>query len=417
MTENDKDLVKSIPLDLKDNICSGTYNIDVVSYAGYINVDAAKKNYLYYWFFQSRSADKCDIGSIPLVIWLNGGPGASSLAGLFLENGPFLIEDHGNGQAKIVKNANSWNEKFHLMYWDQPVGSGFSYTDTGGYATSEKELSEQFFNGLQGFLYLHPEYRTCDLYITGESYAGKYIPNMAKTITEMNEPLPGDKKIKLKGLGIGDGWMYPKLQTRLQIDYGYEMGFVDTRQRKEVKAMYEDFCKALDAGDMSAAFNLGSNVSDTVLNCGGNPDIYDVRRWHDLPIANLRNYLSCENVKSAIHAQGTWQFADASGPVSQNLINDMMADVTGLFPLLVKQYRMLFYTGNFDMSCGFTGTEQILQTMDYKGWTNLRRKVWTDVPLAIGTDVPQSLGYIKGIDNLSQGVIPTRDIRSPLQSL
>jgi len=414
MNEYNQDLVKSIPLYLNNKTCSGTYNIDVASYAGYINVDEAKKNYLYYWFFQSQSANKLDIGRIPLVIWLNGGPGASSLAGLFLENGPFLLEDQENNQAKIVKNKKGWNEKFHLMYWDQPVGTGFSYTDNNGYATTEKELSEQFFNGLQGFFNRHPEYRKCDLYITGESYAGKYIPNMAKTITKMNEPLPDDKKIKLKGLGIGDGWMYPKLQTQLQINYGYEMGFVDTLQKKEVESMYNDFCQALIKGDMKAAFNLGVNVSNAVLYCGGNPDIYDVRRWKDLPITNLRNYLLCEDVKTAIHAKGSWQFADASSIVSEYLINDMMADVTGLFSDLVKQYRMLFYTGNFDMSCGFTGTEQILQTLDYNGWTNLKRKVWTDAPLALGTNVPKTQGYIKGIDKLTQCVIPDAGHQVPV---
>ena len=92
------DVVKSIPASLD---CSGTYNLDVISYAGLVVVDELKKNDLFYWFFQSQSAKGGgNIGDIPLVIWLNGGPGASSLAGLFLENGPFNIND----QVKISFN-------------------------------------------------------------------------------------------------------------------------------------------------------------------------------------------------------------------------------------------------------------------------------------------------------------------------
>jgi vitellogenic carboxypeptidase-like protein len=416
MNEYNEDLVQYIPLYLDDKTCSGTYKLDMKSYAGYINVDKdkSKNNYLYYWFFEKELFKESDVGNIPLVIWLNGGPGASSLAGLFLENGPFLLEDQGNNKAKIIKNENGWNEMFHLMYWDQPVGTGFSYTNNDGYVKTEKELSEQFCYGLLGFFDRHPEYRKCDLYITGESYAGKYIPNIAKTITELNKQLPDDKKIRLVGLGLGDGWMYPKLQTQLQIDYGYEMGFVDTLQKKDVESMYNDFCKALESKDMKAAFNLGTNVSNAVLSYGGSPDIYDVRRWQDLPITNLKNYLLCDEVKTAIHSHSVWMFADASSIVAERLINDLMADVTGLFPDLIKNYRMLFYTGNFDMSCGFTGTEQILQSWNYNGWTILKRKVWTETSLNFKTNIPQTQGYIKGIDNLTQCVIPDSGHQVPV---
>lgn len=400
------DVVKSIPASLD---CSGTYNLDVISYAGLVVVDELKKNDLFYWFFQSQSAKGGgNIGDIPLVIWLNGGPGASSLAGLFLENGPFNINDQG----KIVENLYSWNEEFHLMYWDQPVGTGFSYTKNDSYVTTEDELSEQFYNGLQGFLNKHPEYRGCDLYFTGESYAGKYIPFIAKKITEKNGKCSERHKINLKGLAIGDGWMNPKLQTRLQIDYGYEMGFVDTRQKQIVEKLYDDFCKALEKKDMEAAFDLGNNVSDTIVNCGGNPDIYDVRRWSDLPLDNLKKYLECKEVKDAIHVpeKRQWQFADADSTVANYLMNDLMADMAYLLPQLVEKYRMLMYTGNFDMSCGFTGTEIILKDMKWpyqEEWQNLLRKVWTD------ESRNQTLGYVKVLDNLTQGVIPNSGHQVP----
>lgn len=413
--DNAADSVAGIPRYLKHKVCSGTYDLKVTSYAGYINVDRPKENSLYYWFFESQASKGANLSDVPLVIWLNGGPGASSLAGLFLENGPFLLKDTGDNQAEIIANKNGWNLKTHLMYWDQPVGTGFSYTGTRSYAQSEEELSEQFFNALQGFFHLHPDYRACDLYLTGESYAGKYIPNMAKMIDERNESLPDDQKINLKGLALGDGWMDPPLQTKLQVDYGYEMGFVDSLQRSVAGTLYQEYCDAMDRKDMTAAFNLGNNVSNMVLSCGGNPDIYDVRRWSDLPIQNLMDYLACDMVKNAIHAKGDWQFADACSIVADKLISDLEAPVADLFPELIKKHRMLFYTGNFDMSCGFAGTEEILQSWNYeKKWTGLVRKVWTEEQPAGTGDLPPTLGYVKGVGNLSQVVIPDSGHQVPV---
>jgi len=401
------DQVVAIPSYLKDKVSSGSYTLKVNSYAGYINVDQEKENYLYYWFFESKTARGADVSGIPLVIWLNGGPGASSLAGLFLENGPFLLKNTGTDQAEIAENENGWNQKVHLMYWDQPVGTGFSHTGTKSYAKSEEELSEQFFKALQGFFTLHQNYRACDLYITGESYGGKYIPNIAKIIKDKNQSLPDNEKINLKGVAIGDGWMYPQLQTQLQIEFGYEMGFVDALQKNKAEILYQEYRDAMDKKNMTAAFNLGNNVSNMVLNCGGNPDIYDVRRWSDLPIQNLKDYLACDNVKNAIHAKGDWQFADADSIVADNLMDDLEANVTSLFPELIAQYRMLFYTGNFDMSCGYAGTEQILQSWNYEDkWRGLTRKVWTKEQPTSKGDLPLTLGYVKELDMLSQAVIP-----------
>ena len=351
--------------------------MNVKSYAGYVKVNEASDNHLFYWFFESQKREK-DIGEIPLVIWLNGGPGASSLAGLFLENGPIHIINDNNGTIK--SNPDSWNSEAHLLYWDQPVGAGFSYTKTNdGYVNDEAVLSEQFYNGLQGFFDKHPEYRSCPLYITGESYAGKYIPFIATKIDEKNKNISNPSRhINLRGLAIGDGWMNPKLQTRQQIEYGYCMGFIDTKQKKTVEGIYDEFAKCLDEMDMKRAFEEGCKVSDTILECGGHPNIYDVRRWSDAPLDDLKKYMALPQLKEAIHVPSgiDWQFADSSGPVAEHLTNDLMADMTGILPDLVGNYRILMYTGNFDMSCGFTGTEEILAKMEWP--VKLSGEIWIE---------------------------------------
>ena len=159
--------------------------LDVKSYAGHIKVPGKDlkgdyNTHLFYWFFESRNSQyvpeekKKDI---PLVIWLNGGPGGSSLLGLFMENGPFRIQ--GDDTGTIVPNPDSWNKEMHLLYWDQPVGTGFSYAMDNSskkpverYAHSEAELSRQFYLAIRGFLKLHREYRDCPLYINNRVNIG-----------------------------------------------------------------------------------------------------------------------------------------------------------------------------------------------------------------------------------------------------
>ena len=403
-----KDLVTAIPANI---VNTSSLKLDVPSYAGLVPVENEYVSHLFYWFFESRNSKYApDPTAIPLVIWLNGGPGASSLVGLFLENGPFRIQDNDTGT--IVPNPYSWNQEAHLLYWDQPVGTGYSHSDPPeSYVTNEDELSEQFYMALQGFYSLHPEYRDCPLYVTGESYGGKYVPYIAAKINEKNKKV--ELPINMRGLAIGDGWMNPRLQVLIQIEYGFAMGFLDTKQKAYLEQRYKDFCRSLDEGEMPLANELGNEITKAVLECGGQPDIYDVRRWSDVSLDNLTAYLNLPAVKMAIHVPDNieWQCSDDEGPVADNLVNDIMADMTYLFPILLAEgYRILMYTGNFDMSCGFVGTERIFYDLDWKDqskWQDLDRKVWVLPP-------DKTLGYIKSYENLTQVVIPDAGHLAPI---
>lgn len=407
------DQVVRIPANLID---TKMIELEVKSYAGYVTVNEDRGDQMFYWFFESREVElkrekaKQEssefVDTTPLVIWLNGGPGGSSLTGLFMENGPYLLSNNDTGT--IVKNPNSWNEEVHLLYWDQPLGTGFTYSRSNYYVPNEEELSELFLKALQEFFDIHEEYKTCPLYITGESYAGKYIPNMATAIMNCSED---QFKPNLVGLAIGDPWIKPELHLQDQIDMGYEVGFLDTKQRAYIQEEYDAFVRLLrfrplkpDTEYWKQVVRLGNNVMEDVLACGGNPSVYDVRRWTGLSTDLLGVYLNRPSVKQAINvpSEMIWQCADDEGPVTEALIADNMTDSTGLLPDLVKHpYRMLFYDGNFDLACGYTGTEKILQDMPWdhqEAWRNLDREVWVDPP-------SQTIGYYKTLENLTQVLI------------
>lgn len=86
----------------------------VKSYSGLITVNKTFGSNIFFWYFEAAS----DPEHAPVLIWLQGGPGASSLFGLFTENGPFNVDENGNS----VKRKYSWHLNHHLIFIDNPVG-------------------------------------------------------------------------------------------------------------------------------------------------------------------------------------------------------------------------------------------------------------------------------------------------------
>ncbi|KAK8255675.1 Alpha/Beta hydrolase protein [Phyllosticta capitalensis] len=149
------------------------------SYAGLLPISekANETSELYFWFFPSSNVNATD----EITIWLNGGPGCSSLEGFFQENGPVLWQ---YGTYKPVKNPWTWVNLTNMVWVEQPVGTGFSQgTPT---ATSEEEVAAQFLGFFKNFVDtfgLHNK----KIYITGESYAGYYVPYIADAMLNTND--------------------------------------------------------------------------------------------------------------------------------------------------------------------------------------------------------------------------------------
>ncbi|WP_283112118.1 S10 family serine carboxypeptidase-like protein [Streptomyces halobius] len=295
------DLVTSIPANIPNtqriDICTKDTK-KVRSYSGHVHIDSMEnpgtENHLFYWFFESQTCNPNVavheqqelISRTPLLIWLNGGPGASSLLGLFLENGPLSIGDDAAGTISV--SSNTWNQEAHVVFWDQPIGTGYSYSDAEEYVHDESTLSRMFWKGLQKFFSAHPEYAQCPLYVCGESYAGKYVPAIALEIDEQNRRTVAGRHLNLQGIAVGNGWIKPELSLRVMFDYVYTTGFLGIGQKDALDNSYTAFQAALEAGDRERATNLGNDLVATTLAYGGNFDLYDVRRWDDLPMGALR---------------------------------------------------------------------------------------------------------------------------------
>lgn len=140
---------------------------------------------MWFWFFESRNSPS----TAPLAAWFNGGPGCSSMIGLFQvcsldsifedtvnlssqqENGPCQFY---NGSSTPSLNPYSWNEYANMIYIDQPIGTGFSYgTDP---VTSTVTAAPYVWALLQAFYANFPQYENRDFGLFTESYGGHYGP-------------------------------------------------------------------------------------------------------------------------------------------------------------------------------------------------------------------------------------------------
>ena len=146
-------------------------------YSGFLNASAAERGTrLHYWLALS-SAERS--AKTPLVLWLNGGPGSSSVLGMLQEHGPLLIDKDGG----LMDNPYAWTTVGHLLVLESPAGVGYSNCEAmergGSCANTDISTAAAAAAALVDFYAKFPELRANPFFITGESYAGVYCPTLA----------------------------------------------------------------------------------------------------------------------------------------------------------------------------------------------------------------------------------------------
>ncbi|KAL3468324.1 Alpha/Beta hydrolase protein [Aspergillus heterothallicus] len=164
------------------------------SWAGRLPVpNTAEGNALFFWLFQTEDPAYDD----NLLIWFNGGPGCSSLIGLTTGNGPVSFQ--GNS-TRATANPYSWSKFGHLLYIDQPVGTGYSTTSYPYSAVDNDVVTSQFYDWLQSFFNHFPHLRSKQVHLMGESWAGIYVPYFASAIIDKQDSFP----LNLRSITLGD---------------------------------------------------------------------------------------------------------------------------------------------------------------------------------------------------------------------
>ncbi|XP_047337263.1 serine carboxypeptidase-like 27 [Impatiens glandulifera] len=169
-------------------------------FSGYITVNEKAGRSLFYWLIESPNNKKP--ATKPLILWLNGGPGCSSVAyGAWEEVGPFRVNSDGKS---LTLSPYAWNQEANLLFIDSPAGVGFSYSNTSfDLVTGDKRTANDTHTFLLNWLERFPRYKGRPFYIAGESYAGHYIPQLAQLIVRRNKGIK-NPPINLKGFLLGN---------------------------------------------------------------------------------------------------------------------------------------------------------------------------------------------------------------------
>lgn len=378
------------------------------SYSGYFTTAPETNNTMFFWYFEAQKPTE---PNPPLLIWLQGGPGGSSMFGLFSEMGPYELQPaRENGKYEAVRRDITWNDKYGMLFIDNPVGAGFSFTTTeDGYCTDTKKcVSENLYSLLQQFYRAFPEQQQSKLYITGESYAGHYVPGIGAYIHNQNQNLPlGDLRIPLAGVAIGDGWIDPVNMVNAYPDLMYYTGLIGWSQKKTMETLCHQTTDLIKQGKMYDAFT----VWDKMLN----GDIYPYPNlFHNMTGLNdYDNYLNTNapesfeyyapflnqpEVQKALHT-GSVKFPSNPSQCEIHLMADFMISFQAEIALLMDNYPVLIYSGQTDVIIGPSLTEMFLTLVPWKGQQRLQnaeRSVWR-----MTDSDPEVAGYATVVDDFS----------------
>jgi carboxypeptidase D len=149
-----------------------------------------------------------------ILFWFNGGPGCSSMDGMFLENGPLRFNTSTSPPSLRI-NEKGWWKEIDLVYVDHPPGTGYSL---GTFFDSTNQVVDNFETFLANFMEIYPMYQSSGIYLGGESFAGVWIPQIAKRLLKMKKPV--------KGLVLGNPWIDPLNQYPSILDYSQKLNLI-----------------------------------------------------------------------------------------------------------------------------------------------------------------------------------------------
>lgn len=382
-------------------------------WSGYLKASPGK--YLHYWFVTSQRNPLKD----PLVLWLNGGPGCSSLDGFLSENGPLHVNDDG---FTLYENKHSWNKIANVLYLESPVGVGYSYSDDQNYKTDDDQVADNNYLALQSFFTKFPNFTQNEFFIFGESYGGIYAPTLSLRV------VTGAAKVNFKGFSVGNGLSSFALNDQSLVYFGYYHGLFGEDLWHNLNThccdkngcnffnSSEETCKNLVGEAFSIVYQSGLNEYALYLDCaGGVPSHTSYERTMNHLFRNYRkdwemyqslkfnpafrappslslaevppcinstaqtNWLNRGDVRKALHIPDTLPPWDLCSDVVGEQYTSLYPTVKDVYlKLLSTGLRALVYNGDTDMACNFLGDQWFVEQLGLKKTTKYQSWIFDD---------------------------------------
>ncbi|CAL1541909.1 unnamed protein product [Lymnaea stagnalis] len=322
---------------------------ELESYSGFITVDKTFGNHLFFWFFPSSQRT-----GGPLTIWLNGGPGVSSMFGLLWENGP-LQASANESHIDMTLRGHSWARPFSMLYIDNPVGVGYSFTEkrADGERVTMEGVTKDLYSFIEQFYKMFPEYKVRPLYIGGQSYAGKYVPSFAHHIDRQIRDRP------LAGIHIGGAFFDPPVQSPAYFEYLYSMGSISFGQMMHYKREISELIRQIKNGELDVTYM--SEIIGVLLPKVGlsNPDNYVESRQNGYWVVS--EIMSSRNLREAVHV-GARHFSVFNDDLMERFGAEVFVSQKPSLAELMDRYKVLLHSGDYDVIVSSAMVEAALMT-------------------------------------------------------
>ncbi|CAE8623297.1 unnamed protein product [Polarella glacialis] len=396
-------------------------------FSGFVEVEPSSGTHLFYYLVESQSSPKDD----PLLWWMNGGPGASSLVGLLAANGPLLLNEAG----RFMNNPYAWNRQANILYVEFGPGVGYSFcansSKTTGVAclqergdcspcsASDSSVARQSVAAIETLLTeVFPDMAGKPLYLTGESYAGVYAPTLAAA---MFDHFQDTSIVNLHGIWVTDPCMDNKAQFGW-LDLGVDFAVRNSLISQEVYKVLTDPANGCGSGRTAVGDRIRKVGSDECrrawrlydLATAGTGDAVHPRQVPGLPMyidplfsvglaggVDMAAYLNRTDVREALHTtlspnkvyhvelgnngypEYTLEYAacndNPSGPLGKTSMLDVYRDLaaTSRHSKVAANFsRIIINSGDLDPVVNGAGTEAAVEAIGFPVAEGGDRRPW-----------------------------------------
>lgn len=352
-------------------------------FSGYLNLEGTQK-FIHYWLVEAEASPQ----TAPLVFWTNGGPGCSGLIGFMTEQGPFRPDVDGN----IQPNPYAWNKIANMVFLEQPVGVGFSYSDNkDDYKIGDDQAAQDNLATIIAFFNKYPHFNNTSLYITSESYGGHYMPTWADAIMNYNDAQKySQDKINFKGFAVGNPYTdyYSGVGAQMETYWGKQLlpkplwdKYIANGCTDPVQMFNNSVCSFLLLDFNKKIGNLNPYALDypvclTSQQRRMQQFLFDYENHNILnteyePCENnyASDYLNKNDVKTSIHVKNDIQWEECSRTTKYNLA-DKMLPMEHYYKTILNSkthpdLRILVYSGDDDGVCGTIGTQRWIYDLGF----------------------------------------------------
>ncbi|XP_039097098.1 retinoid-inducible serine carboxypeptidase isoform X2 [Hyaena hyaena] len=312
-------------------------------------VTVRKDAHMFWWLYYAMNPCK-NFSELPLVMWLQGGPGGSSTGfGNFEEIGPL--------DSDLKPRRTTWLQSASLLFVDNPVGTGFSYVNkSDAYARDLDMVASDMLVLLKTFFDCHKEFQTVPFYIFSESYGGKMAAGIGLELHKAIQQ--GTIQCNFGGVALGDSWISPINSVLSWGPYLYSVSLLDDQGLVEVSQIAEQVLDAVNKEHYVEATQLWGKAEMVIEQNTDGVNFYNILT-KSTPMATMESSL-----------EFTQSHVGQSASVFQNMEGDFMKPVISVVDeLLEAGVNVTVYNGQLDL---------IVDTMGQEAW--MRKLKWAELP-------------------------------------